>query len=992
MAEAQVELPEPSSGAPLDISAEAGNHWIEGSYEIWILRGNCRLRQADAEARAEEAVVWISQAENDPLVPRKVIVYLEGSVVVDMLRDGSKVRVTDTQWLGRFTTRRGVEVRAGAVAGEPKPIPPIFSRATAERDPHSAAIRPAQYASPLISGPMAPAPPPGCRRIRALPRGDIIPDVQWFPDPSNNQWIAVIESGVTLIVDGLREYGSIDVSTDRLVIWTSGASEPDLTGRQAQSAEMPLEIYMEGNIVFRQGTRIIYANRMYYDVRREVGTIIGADVLTPVPKYEGLVRLHADLVQQTGPGLFTAEKAFFTSSRLGTPGYRVQAGDVVFQDIQHPVIDPASGLPAVDPLSGEPIVEHERQVTGYNGLVFLRDIPVFYWPVFSANLENASYYVRRFRVRNDSIFGTQILTDWDIYQLLGIRRPPEGTDWTVSADWMSERGFGHGTTFAYQRPDFLGWNTPSAGLVDYFGIYDTGVDILPGRPPLPPAVDYRYRLLLQHRQQLPQNFELRVEGGPISDRNFLEEYFPQEWNTLKDFTTGAELKQKFDNVSWSITTDVRVNDFFTQTEWLPRLDHFWLGQPLMNDTFTWYEHSTAGYGRLRIAEPPPNRATDPFIYLPWEYQREGERLITRQEIDWPFQLGPVKLVPYALGELGHWGQAIDGEDLQRAYGQLGLRASMPMWAAYPELESDFWNVHGIAHKIVFEAEYLWADSNRRLDELPLYDPLDDDNIEAFERRFDYYRYQAFGIPPPIRVGQNLTPAQQQYFLKFDPRYYALRTGMASWVTAPSMEIADQLSEVRLGVRQRWQTKRGMPGQRRILDWIMLDTNITFFPNPGRDDFGSSVGLLDYDFRWHVGDRLTFVSEGIFDFFDLGQRQVSMGMFLSRPPRGSLFLGLTFIEGPISTSMFTGNYSYWMSPKWISSYGVSIDLAGGRSVGQNLSVTRVGESFLVSAGFTFDLFTDNFGVNFAVEPRFAPRGRLGSVGGARVPVAGAYGLE
>ena len=36
---------------------------------------------------------------------------------------------------------------------------------------------------------------------------------------------------------------------------------------------MPLEIYMEGNIVFRQGDRTVYADRMFYDVRRQIGEL-----------------------------------------------------------------------------------------------------------------------------------------------------------------------------------------------------------------------------------------------------------------------------------------------------------------------------------------------------------------------------------------------------------------------------------------------------------------------------------------------------------------------------------------------------------------------------------------------------------------------------------------------------------------------------------------------------------------------------------------------
>ena len=56
------------------------------------------------------------------------------------------------------------------------------------------------------------------------------------------------------------------------------------------------------------------------------------------------------------------------------------------------------------------------------------------------------------------------------------------------------------------------------------------------------------------------------------------------------------------------------------------------------------------------------------------------------------------------------------------------------------------------------------------------------------------------------------------------------------------------------------------------------------------------------------------------------------------------------------------------------------------------VTRIGESLLISAGFSVNAARNDVGVNFAVEPRFLPKSRLGRVGAARIPVAGAFGLD
>jgi hypothetical protein len=87
-----------------------------------------------------------------------------------------------------------------------------------------------------------------------------------------------------------------------------------------------------------------------------------------------------------------------------------------------------------------------------------------------------------------------------------------------------------------------------------------------------------------------------------------------------------------------------------------------------------------------------------------------------------------------------------------------------------------------------------------------------------------------------------------------------------------------------------------------------------------------------------------------------------------------------------------SYSYWMSPKWVSTFGMSVDFGQDGNLGQNFQITRIGESLLVSAGFNVDPTRNNVGVSLVVEPRFLPKGRLGSITGARIPPAGAFGLE
>ncbi len=335
-ASAQVQLPETNISDPLTLAADSGNRFKQGSYEVLILHGNCYINQGLTYARSDDAVLWVERtgSRNNPQF--KIIAYLEGNVTIDYQpatsgvtkNDGKpQARVTDKSWFGRFTTNMPLTIHIDRVAGEPAVKPPVFQRGMQARDPsipdapgglsgvaangsatgvttamatdsgtQNSGVKQAQLTAPNAAG--APpggtatiAPPvrpqAGPRRLRAFPRSDTRVQAQVFPNSVVNETIVVVTSGINLIVDGMEGYGTIDLSADRIVMWKQGAA-PDLTGQVDESAETPLELYMEGNIVFRQGDRMIFADRMYYDVRSKRGIILQAEVLTPAPSFSGL--------------------------------------------------------------------------------------------------------------------------------------------------------------------------------------------------------------------------------------------------------------------------------------------------------------------------------------------------------------------------------------------------------------------------------------------------------------------------------------------------------------------------------------------------------------------------------------------------------------------------------------------------------------------------------------------------------------------------------
>lgn len=1032
---AEIEPPVTSDVLSVRVAARSANRWQQGAYEVWLLGGGVEIQQGDVVAKAGDAVLWIDRASEGSQQPTKIIAYLEHEVAVDYGRTSASggpqklARVEDKTWFGRFHTRGEIDFQVARVEGAPANSA-LFARGldarrdepvgSVQRAGHFELILPAaseaaggkrefpvqraggevedndnaqmgrvertQFLAPLDAlGQREPVDTPpgtstaGLRRVRVFPRSTAPVQARWFSIPNRNERVAVVESGVTVIVDGLDQAGTIDLSTDRIVIWTTESAVADLSGQKLEEKDVPLEFYMEGNIIFRQGDRVIYADRMYYNVSQEYGVVLDAEVLTPVPDYQGLLRLKADVLQQLDRQNFQAYGAAVTSSRLGVPRYWLQSQQVTFQDNQRTAINPFTGQLLLDPATGEPAVEHDMMATSRNNFLFFGGYPVFYWPTLATDLREPTYYLDSIRIANDSVFGFQIYTTFDAYQLLGIRNRLEGTRWQVSGDYLSDRGPAGGTNFSYTRDSFLHIPGPTTGFIDAWGIYDTGLDNLGAdRSAIPPDTDFRGRILGRHRQHLPGDWQFSGELGLISDRNFLEQYFEQEWDEQKDQTTGIELKRYDETMSYSITSDVRLNDFFTQTEWLPRLDHYWLGQDVF-DVLTYSAHTNVGYAKLQTSDGPEDPIdAAKFDPLAWESEREGMRLATRQSIDYPVTLGPVKVVPYLLGEAAHWGEDLAGNDITRLFGQAGARASMPMWTVNRNVQSELFNLNGLAHKVVFDAEFLYADADQDLDEFPLYDPLDDDQIEHFRRRFFF---DTFGGVAGADVDR-----------KFDERYYALRSGLQSSVTSPSTEIADDLMLARFGIRQRWQTKRGLPGRERIIDWVTLDVQATLFPDAERDNFGEDIGLIDYDFKWHIGDRLTLLSDGYADLFPEGLRTASIGGVMSRPELGSLYVGYRAIEGPFRSSLINAAINYRMSEKWILTGATSFDLESAGNIGQTVSVTRIGESLLLRFGFNYDESRDNFGLEFGIEPRFLSSSRMGRPGGVQIPPAGAYGLE
>ncbi|MDO4586881.1 MAG: hypothetical protein Q4C95_06220 [Planctomycetia bacterium] len=996
----------PISSESISISAQFG--WQGESTEdgqVYVLSGECQLSQGVDVVSGPKAVVWIQNAdENGVSLESQVIIYLEKEnqwtpLKIDLNSPFVEARATDNAWLGTFRTSDKIGLHIAEPGSDQLKPDEIYYRAaqTREKKIESSEISQNIPLTSELSQGLAEAEKLstgnlGLRRLRIMSRYDRPDTITVEPDPNDqtkSRWI--INSGITIILEGISSEGKtvsdiVDLSADRAVVWTTGIDQFQAQIDKIQPENFDLEIFLEGNIVFREGDRVFYAQKMYYDAKNKVGVIMDAEMISPIPSNPaGILRMKADKIMQTSPDSLKAENAWVSTSMMGYPTYRLQSNTLTAESQKTPLYNSATLQPLIDPETGKPLVQNNQYLIAENNFVALQSIPVFYWPWMAMNTKDQTLYIRNIKLGNDSIFGTQVRTCWNPYQLFGIKNRPEGTDWDINLDYLSKRGLGHGTSFIYNREMSTSWlDSQVIGAASFYGISDKGTDNLGlGRRNVPFKHSYRYRGLWKHRHIinnlgcLGDDWLLTAQLGTSSDRNFIPQYFEEEWFTSPNPETSLELKKTINNQSIALLGSFRLDDFYTQTNWLPRLDHYWLGQPLFTNKLIWYEHTKIGYAQFRTTAAPYALEDEKlFRYLNWELNpnstsnspfnagtetlsRDSLNFSTRHELDVPLEAGPFKITPYGLGEYAFWSAGTNDKSVQRLYGRGGIRANLPIWKVDSEVSSKIWYLNGLAHKMDFAVDASYSAVDTPFSDLVLYEQLDDWQIEDFRRRYSVTTFENAG------VGGFLDDIP----VRFDERYYAIRHGqLAGSVTSPSTEIANDLKLVRLEWQNRWQTKRGSIAKRHTIDWITFNTGLNIYPDAD-ENYGKNVGLIDYDFRWHIGDRVSLLSSGIYDVFNSGQKISRIGLMSKRPGLSSFFVGLDRLNGPIDSTYLNIDLKYRMSEKWATGISNSYDLSEGTNVGQKIAISRIGESFIFTLSGTINQSKDNWGINLSVEPVF-----------------------
>ncbi len=428
-----------------------------------------------------------------------------------------------------------------------------------------------------------------------------------------------------------------------------------------------------------------------------------------------------------------------------------------------------------------------------------RDKKLLGLPFLSIDAGNKpGYLLRSVSVGSSDKYGMFVRTRWRLRNLGW--DPDWMTEFGGRLDYFGDRGVGAGLELGY---DFEAFDAKHHGLLRTYYVHDSKEKDDNGR--LVPKED-RGRAWWEHHTTWNEQWSTDAEFYWLSDSGFLSEYFEEDFDTLRAPESYIYSRYAQNTVWAGFTYKQQVNDFITQVEEMPSGELQIIGSPLGD--FVYDATFDAGVYDLEISDELT--AADPPAFF---------RGHTDHRLSLPFSWGGVHFDPFVRA-VGTWaGEGVKssgrfgGSEL-RLGGGGGIRASMDLSRNFG-VNSSTLQLNRLRHIMTpyVEAETL--------------------QVSTGSDKF----IQLGGRDPWPRQGNGPRP----------------HTDLVDGI--------DDLTEVRVGMRHRLQTKRRNSEKApwNSVDWIDLDAAVVVRSTdsvrvPEDDNY------IDLDFAWEVLDWWRITSE------------------------------------------------------------------------------------------------------------------------------------
>ena len=269
----------------------------------------------------------------------------------------------------------------------------------------------------------------------------------------------------------------------------------------------------------------------------------------------------------------------------------------------------------------------------------------------------------------------------------------------------------------------------------------------------------RHRLSLYHSVNVQTNLTAKLLLQDQSDPFMNRDFFESDFRRNPQPASHVEIAKHWDNYSVSLLAQPQVDDFYQTVERLPELRATGLRQRL-GSTPLFYESETS-LGHFRFSPADSQLHLDE--YEAFRADTHQQLLLPRTYFDW------LNVTPHAGARLTHYGSRSGGDP---ALGQAG------------DVDRFVFNT-GV--ELSFKASSTWADAQSSL--------LDIDGLRHIVQPMMNYVF----VPEPSERPWELP--------QFDRDLHSLRLRPIDFPDYNSIDTIDSRNVLRLGVRNRLQTKR-----------------------------------------------------------------------------------------------------------------------------------------------------------------------------------------
>jgi len=301
---------------------------------------------------------------------------------------------------------------------------------------------------------------------------------------------------------------------------------------------------------------------------------------------------------------------------------------------------------------------------------------------------------------------------------------------------------------------------------------------------------------------------------------------------------------------------------------------------------------------------------------------------------------------------------------------------------------------------------------------------------AYEDRMGFYReidggtgareddvyYGEVGVRVSGRPLWRVFPEARSRLWDVDRLRHVVRPYLTAVSYAQDKSVIAQRDVINLGLSQRLQTKRGPAGKKRTVDWMRLNTDVTWVNDSGGasagadrfiwnkpfipvvNTYSSVVPQLDRrssimsgvrrnyvgaEYSWRLSDTTTLLSDMNFDMQSGVVQQLNFGFSHMRWPNLNYYIGsrylrrITILDPSTSLAMQKGSnafvfaVTYILDPRYSVVFSQEVDFDYGATVCSELTLIRRYHRMYWGLSYRADESLDEQGIVFSIWPQGVP---------------------